>query len=429
LVAAAAYMARMERLYAVDSAVAVDDGNDDGGGRGVEAGAPVGDGIARVNGQATAMAAAVEEEEEEGAADRDGECVTDGDGGPVAHKDRKDGNGSAAPRSRRMTTTTASTAVGGGAAAIVRRVLSAAVVVIVVVVVIACGAVWGWEVAITTTTATTTTATATILNAGPHGAPPRRHHPRNRPYKVSSGLGARPPGSAVVVPCTVITNSDSIWENGPHFTTTDIKTVLPPFTPTPHRCCPHWAPSSPSSPARLSPSPTPARSGTPASPPKPLDNLLHLPPKAAPVQKAINLVEDKPLKAAVCWSNSGRLSVFVWWLSRCPGVATRRVMPLRSCAFSDLRFSPPERHPGTIRGKEDRNSWSANECVCIAGSRVGYKRAHHVPPHLRSAPAAPAPPPGEGRRAPSVVGGGGKAMDYRQEARKCLSAVHLALHE
>jgi hypothetical protein len=104
-------------------------------------------------------------------------------------------------------------------------------------------------------------------------------------------------------------------------------------------------------------------------------------------------------------------------------------MPLRSRAFSDLHFSPPERHPGTILGNKDRNSWSANECVCVAGSRVGYKRTHHVPPDLRSASAAPAPPLGEGRRALSVVGGGGKSMDYRQEARKHLSAVHLALHE
>ncbi len=104
-------------------------------------------------------------------------------------------------------------------------------------------------------------------------------------------------------------------------------------------------------------------------------------------------------------------------------------MPLRSHAFSDLRFSPPERHPGTILGNEDRNSRSANECVCVAGSRMGYKRAHHVPPDLGSAPAAPAPPPGKGRRAPSVIGGGGKSMDYRQETRKRLSALHLALHE
>jgi hypothetical protein len=51
LVAAAAYMARMERLYAVDLVVAADDGNDGGGGRGGEASAPGGDGIARVNGQ------------------------------------------------------------------------------------------------------------------------------------------------------------------------------------------------------------------------------------------------------------------------------------------------------------------------------------------------------------------------------------------
>jgi hypothetical protein len=166
-----------------------------------------------------------------------------------------------------------------------------------------------------------------------------------------------------------------------------------------------------------------------ASPAKPLDNLLHLPPEAAPIQKAISLVEDKPLKAAVCRSDSGRLSVFVRWLSRFPGVATRRVMPLRSRAFSDLRFSPPERHPGTIRGNNDRHSWSANECIFVAGLRVGRKRMHRVPPDLRSALAASSPPPGEGRRAPSIVGGGGKSMDYWQEARKHLSALHLALHK
>jgi hypothetical protein len=104
-------------------------------------------------------------------------------------------------------------------------------------------------------------------------------------------------------------------------------------------------------------------------------------------------------------------------------------MPLRSRAFSDLRFSPLERHPGTILGNEDRNSRSANECICVAGLRVGYKRTHHVPPDLRSAPAAPAPPPGEGRRVLSVVSGGGKSMDYRQEAREHLSALHLTLYE
>jgi hypothetical protein len=186
LVAAAAYMARIERLYAVDSAVVADDGNGGGGGRGGEAGAPRGDGIARVNGQAAATVAAVEEEEE-GAADRNGNRVADGDGGPITHSDREDGDGSAAPRSGRMTTTTPATAVGGGAAAIVRRDFSAAVVVVVVVVVVACGAVCGWEIAITTTTATTATAMATILNAGPPGAPPRCRRRRNHPYEISSG--------------------------------------------------------------------------------------------------------------------------------------------------------------------------------------------------------------------------------------------------
>jgi hypothetical protein len=141
-----------------------------------------------------------------------------------------------------------------------------------------------------------------------------------------------------------------------------------------------------------------------ASPAKPLDNLLHLPREAVPNQEAINLIENNPLKAAVCRSDSGRLSVFIRWLSRCPGVATRRVMPLRSRAFSDLRFSPPKRHPGTILGNKDWNSRLANKCICVAGLHVGYKRTHHVPPNLRSAPAAPAPPPGEGRRGcPSLV--------------------------
>jgi hypothetical protein len=114
LVAATAYMVRIERLYAVNSAVAEDDCNDGGGGQGGKAGAPGGDGIACVNGQAVATAAAVEEEEEEGAADRDGGRVADGNRGPVLHSNRKDGNGSATPRSGRMMTTTATTTVGGG---------------------------------------------------------------------------------------------------------------------------------------------------------------------------------------------------------------------------------------------------------------------------------------------------------------------------
>ncbi len=110
-----AYMARMERLYAVDSAVATDDGNDGGGGRGGKAGAPGGDRITRINRQAVAAAAVEEEEEEEGegAVARDGDCAADGNRGPVGHRDRKDGNGSAAPRTGRMTTSTAATAMGG----------------------------------------------------------------------------------------------------------------------------------------------------------------------------------------------------------------------------------------------------------------------------------------------------------------------------
>ncbi len=66
--------------------------------RGGEAGAPGGKGIAHVNGQAAAVAALAAEEEEEGAADRDGDRAADGDGGPVAHGNRKDSDGSATPR-------------------------------------------------------------------------------------------------------------------------------------------------------------------------------------------------------------------------------------------------------------------------------------------------------------------------------------------
>ncbi len=65
-----------------------------------------------------------------------------------------------------------------------------------------------------------------------------------------------------------------------------------------------------------------------ASPTKPLDDLIYLPPKAAPIQEAINLVKDKPLKVAVCWSDSGRLSIFV----RCTGVVIGRLPTLLSAA-------------------------------------------------------------------------------------------------
>ncbi len=97
--AARAYMAWMERLYAVNLTVAADDGKDSSGGRGGKAGAPRGNGIARINGQVAAMAAAVDEEEEEGGAVCDGNHAATSNGGPVAHSNRKDGDGSAAPSS------------------------------------------------------------------------------------------------------------------------------------------------------------------------------------------------------------------------------------------------------------------------------------------------------------------------------------------
>ncbi len=105
-------MTRMERLYAVNSAVAAGGGKKGGGGRGGgKAGAPSGDSIARVNCQVVAVAAAVEEEEEEGAMDRNGDRVANGNRGPVAHGNRKDGDKSAAPCTGRMAT--AATATGG----------------------------------------------------------------------------------------------------------------------------------------------------------------------------------------------------------------------------------------------------------------------------------------------------------------------------
>ncbi len=111
--ATAAYRARMERLYAVNSVVAAGKSNDGGGGRGGEARAPGGDGIAQVNCQAVAAAAAVEEEEEEGAVDRDGDRMANGNGGPVMHGNHKDGNKSVKPLTGRMMMTTAATAMGG----------------------------------------------------------------------------------------------------------------------------------------------------------------------------------------------------------------------------------------------------------------------------------------------------------------------------
>ncbi len=111
--AAAAYMAWMERLYMVNLAVVAEDNKDGSRGRGGKASPPGGDGIARINCQAVAAAVAVEEEEEEGAVDRDGDRMADGDGRPVAHSDCKDGDKSATPRTGRMMMTIAATATGG----------------------------------------------------------------------------------------------------------------------------------------------------------------------------------------------------------------------------------------------------------------------------------------------------------------------------
>jgi hypothetical protein len=49
----------------------------------------------------------------------------------------------------------------------------------------------------------------------------------DRAHPANDAAGTCPPGSAVIVACAVITTIDSIWENGPYFTTTDIKSILP----------------------------------------------------------------------------------------------------------------------------------------------------------------------------------------------------------
>ncbi len=89
-------------------------------------------------------------------------------------------------------------------------------------------------------------------------------------HPVDDAAGACPLKSAVVDPCALITTSDSIWENSPYFTTTDIKSIFSPPMPTFQHCHPCQAPSSRSPPACLSPSPTPECSGMPWWPqPKP----------------------------------------------------------------------------------------------------------------------------------------------------------------
>ncbi len=140
----------------------------------------------------------------------------------------------------------------------------------------------------------------------------------DRAHPADDAAGACPLGSAVVVPYAIITTSDSIWENGPHFITTDsppptvaVPAGHPPRRPLQlarHRCRHQHALERPGG-------PDPTRRAA-ASPAKPLDNLLHLPPEPARVLEAIDLVEDKPLEAVVYRSDSGRLSVFVRWLSR-----------------------------------------------------------------------------------------------------------------
>ncbi len=62
---------------------------------------------------AIVVVAVVVEEEEEGAVDRNGNCTANGDGGPIAHSDCKDGDRSAAPRTRRTMMATTATATGG----------------------------------------------------------------------------------------------------------------------------------------------------------------------------------------------------------------------------------------------------------------------------------------------------------------------------
>jgi hypothetical protein len=61
------------------------------------------------------------------------------------------------------------------------------------------------------------------------------------------------------------------------------------------------------------------------------------PPKPPPSRRQSTSSRTSHLRLLLLQSNSGRLFVFVRWLSRCPGMAARRVMPLRSRAYSDFR--------------------------------------------------------------------------------------------
>jgi hypothetical protein len=80
-------------------------------------------------------------------------------------------------------------------------------------------------------------------------------------------------------------------------------------------------------------------------------------------------------------------------------------MPLRSRAFSDLRF-PGERISAQSVGERVRlRRWLAR------GAQEDAPR----PPDLRSARR---PRASSGGRAPPFVGGGGEALDYRQEVRE-----------
>jgi hypothetical protein len=163
-------------------------------------------------------------------------------------------------------------------------------------------------------------------------------------HPADDAAGAHPPGSAVIGTCTVITTSDFILENGLYFTTSDIKSILPL--------------------AHANPTPPPSQRGTlqlaphrsqyqhapePPSGPNPPPELRHHPrsrwricstysPRQPLSRRRSTLSRTNHLRPRLRRSDRGELFVFVRWSSRRPGVATRRVMPLRSRAFLDLRF-------------------------------------------------------------------------------------------
>ncbi len=214
----------------------------------------------------------------------------------------------------------------------------------------------------------------------------------DRAHLANDVPGARPPGSSVIVTCAVINTSDSIWENGPYFMTTDIKYTLHLAhvhthpTPFPSPLCTLLTISSS---LLVTVANTSMLRNTPvdlAHPPEPRHHPQSCwkicstsPPRLPTSRRQSTSSRTSHSRPPLCRSNSGRLSVFIRWLSRCLGMVTRRVVPLHSHAFLDLRFHGEQILAQPVGEQVRLHCWF----------NMGHKRLHHIPPDLRSAPAAP----------------------------------------